>query len=151
MGPLSREERWLVIIMIGVMLGWVTSPWHGVSNTFVALAGLSALLLARVLDWDDLLSETRAWDALIWFGPLVMMADTLNEIGVIKFLSGKLFSLMAGWSWPAVLVLVVIAYCYVHYGFASMTAHITALYPGFFAAALAGRVCVVRGLSFRAS
>ena len=27
--------------MIGVMAGWVTSPWHGIPNTFVALAGLS--------------------------------------------------------------------------------------------------------------
>jgi hypothetical protein len=67
MGPLSRGERWLIGIMIGVMAGWVTSPWHGIPNTFVALAGLSAILVARVLTWDDLLAEHRAWDALIWF------------------------------------------------------------------------------------
>ena len=36
-GPMQREEKWLVAIMLGVMAGWVTSPWHGVSNTFVAL------------------------------------------------------------------------------------------------------------------
>jgi divalent anion:Na+ symporter, DASS family len=140
MGPLSREERWLAVIMLGVMTGWVTSPIHGISNTFVALAGLGALLLARVITWDDLLAEHRAWDALIWFAPLVMMSDTLNEIGVIKILSGKLFSLMAGWSWPLVLFAVVASYCYVHYSFASMTAQVTALYPGFLAAALAGGV-----------
>ena len=75
--------------MLGVMAGWVTSPWHGIPNTFVALAGVSAILLARVLTWNDLLAEHRAWDALIWFAPLVMMADTLNEIGVIKVLSGN--------------------------------------------------------------
>jgi DASS family divalent anion:Na+ symporter len=139
-GPLSREEKWLVAIMIGVMAGWVTSPWHGIPNTFVALAGLSAILLAKVLTWDDLLAEQRAWDALIWFGPLVMMADQLNEIGVIKVLSGKLFGLMAGWPMALVLLALVAAYCYVHYSFASMTAHVTALYPGFLAAALAGGV-----------
>jgi DASS family divalent anion:Na+ symporter len=140
MGPLSRGERWLVGIMIGVMAGWVTSPWHGISNTFVALAGLSAILLAKVLTWDDLLAEHRAWDALIWFGPLVMMADQLNEIGVIKILSGKLFGLMAGWPWGLALVALVVSYCYIHYSFASMTAHVTALYPGFLAAALAAGV-----------
>jgi DASS family divalent anion:Na+ symporter len=140
MGPPSREERWLMVIMAGVMAGWVTSPLHGIPNTFVALAGLSALLVVRVITWDDLLSEQRAWDALIWFAPLVMMSDAMNEIGVIKVLSGKLFSLMAGWSWPLVLLAVVVSYCYVHYSFASMTAHVTALYPGFLAAALAGGV-----------
>jgi DASS family divalent anion:Na+ symporter len=139
-GPLSREEKWLVVIMIGVMAGWIGSPWHGINNTFVALAGLSAILLAKVLTWDDLLAEHRAWDALIWFGPLVMMADQLNEIGVVKILSGKLFGLTAGWPWPVVLITLVAAYCYVHYSFASMTAHVTALYPGFFVAALGAGV-----------
>jgi DASS family divalent anion:Na+ symporter len=140
MGQLKREEKWLMAIMLGVMIGWVTSPWHGVPNTFVALAGLSALLLVRVMTWDDLLAEHKAWDALIWFAPLVMMADSLNETGVIKYLSEKLFRVMQGWPWPWVLVGLVVAYVYVHYSFASMTAHITALYPGFLAAALAGGV-----------
>ena len=140
MGPLTYPEKWLVVIMVGVMIGWVTQPWHGVPNTFVALAGLSAILLTRVLAWEDLLAEHRAWDALIWFGPLVMMADTLNEVGVIKIVSGKLFGVTAGWAWPLVLLAVVVAYLYVHYSFASMTAHVTALYPGFLAAALAGGV-----------
>jgi DASS family divalent anion:Na+ symporter len=137
MGPLSREEKWLVAIMVGVMTGWITSPWHGINNTFVALAGLSSILLARVLTWDDLLAEHRAWDALIWFAPMVMMADQLNELGVVKVFSAKLFALMHGWPWPVALIALVAAYCYIHYTFASMTAHVTALYPGFFAAALA--------------
>jgi len=140
MGPLSREERWLLAIMLGVMGGWVTSPWHGISNTFVALAGLSAILLARVITWDDLLGEQRAWDALIWFAPLVMMADQLNETGVIKILSGKLFGALNGWPWGMVLVALVVSYCYIHYSFASMTAHVTALYPGFLTAMLAAHV-----------
>ena len=137
LGPPSRDEKWLIFIMLGVMIGWVTSQWHGIPNTFVALTGLSAVLLTRVLTWDDLLSERRAWDALIWFAPLLMMADALTETGVIKFLSDHVFALMNGWSWPVALIALVISYLYIHYSFASMTAHITALYPGFLAAALA--------------
>lgn len=140
MGPLRRNEKWLCAIMGCVMAGWVTSPWHGVSNTFVALAGLSAILLAKVLTWDDLLSEQKAWDALVWFAVLVMMADQLNETGVIKILSVKLFGLMGGMPWPWLLFVLVASYCYIHYAFAGMTAHVTALYPGFLGAALAGGV-----------
>ncbi len=140
MGPLQRNEKWLVGIMICVMAGWITSPWHGISNTFVALAGLSAILLSKVLTWEDLLDERKAWDALIWFAVLVMMADQLNEIGVVKILSTKLFGLMGGWPWPLLLLVLVTSYCYVHYAFASMTAQVTALYPGFLGAALAGGV-----------
>jgi len=140
MGPLGRLEKRLVAILIAVMAGWVTSPWHGISNTFVALAGLCAILLAGVLTWDDLLDERRAWDALMWFAPLLMMADALNEAGVVRILSGKLFHAMGGWPWPLALAALVTAYLYVHYSFASMTAQVIALYPSFLAATLASGV-----------
>ncbi|SPE25852.1 divalent anion:Na+ symporter, DASS-family transporter (putative sodium:sulfate symporter) [Candidatus Sulfopaludibacter sp. SbA3] len=140
MGPLQRNEKWLMAIMGCVMAGWVTFPWHGVYNTFVALAGLSAILLSRVLTWEDLLAEQKAWDALIWFAVLVMMADQLNEIGVIRILSVKLFGLMGRMPWQLLLFVLVASYCYIHYAFAGMTAHVTALYPGFLGAALAGGV-----------
>ncbi|HEV8357796.1 MAG TPA: DASS family sodium-coupled anion symporter [Gemmatimonadales bacterium] len=137
LGPMKQAEARLVVVMLGVMAGWVSSPWHGTPNTFVALAGVAALLLAGVLTWDDLLAERRAWDALIWFAPLLMMADALQETGVIGVLSGSLFAGLTGWPWLAALPGLAVAYLYLHYGFASMTAHVTALYPGFLAAALA--------------
>jgi divalent anion:Na+ symporter, DASS family len=140
LGPFRRQEKLLGAILLAVMAGWVTSPWHGVSNTFVALSGLSAILLTRVLTWEDLLGERRAWDALIWFAPLLMMSDALYRTGVVKILSGKLFGLMAGWEWMPVLVALAVSYLYLHYAFASLTAHATALYPGFLAAALAAGV-----------
>jgi DASS family divalent anion:Na+ symporter len=140
MGPIRREEKWLVAILLAVMTGWMTSNWHGVSNTFVAFAGLAAILLTRVLTWDDLLAESRAWDALIWFAPLLMMSDALTGTGVIKILSGQLFGLMTGWPWMAVLMALAVSYFYVHYSFASLTAQTTALYASFLAAALAAGV-----------
>lgn len=140
LGPLRREEKWLMVIMFAVMVGWVTSPEHGIPNTFVALAGLSAILLLKVLNWDDLLAEKKAWDALVWFAPLIMMSDALNEGGVIRILSSSFFGRMAGWPWGLILITLVAGYLYVHYTFASMTGHITALYPAFLAAALAGGV-----------
>jgi DASS family divalent anion:Na+ symporter len=137
MGPLSSREWRLLAILLGVMAGWVTSPWHGLHNAFIALAGVSAILLSRVLTWDDLLHETKAWDALIWFAGLLMMADALLDSGVIKIISGTVFSRMTGWPWPMAAAVLACTYLYVHYGFASMTAHVTALYPGFLAAGLA--------------
>jgi DASS family divalent anion:Na+ symporter len=136
MGPLSSREWRLLAILLGVMAGWVTSPWHGLHNAFVALAGVSAILLSRVLTWDDLLHETKAWDALIWFAGLLMMADALLDSGVIKIISGAVFAHMTGWPWPVAAAVLACTYLYVHYGFASMTAHVTALYPGFLAAGL---------------
>jgi divalent anion:Na+ symporter, DASS family len=137
MGPMKRNERWLVIIMLLVMAGWVTSPWHGVPNAFVALGAVSAFLIIGVMTWDELLSEKKAFEALLWFAPILMMADALNEGGIVSLFSKALFRQMEGWPWIAALTALVAAYLYIHYGFASMTAHATALYPGFLAAALA--------------
>ena len=140
MGPPSRGERWLMVILLGVMAGWITSPWHGVANAFVALAGICAILVTGVLAWSDLLAETRAWDALVWFAPLVMMADALNESGTIKILSDAAFHLLHGWPWQLAAAALALLYLYSHYAFASMTAHVTAMYPGFLAAALTAGV-----------
>jgi DASS family divalent anion:Na+ symporter len=140
MGPLTRKEIWLVAILLLVMAGWVTSALHGVSNTIVALAGVSALLLAGVISWDELLAERKAWDTLIWFGAVIMMADSLQQAGVVSVLSKGAFQYVQSWPAMAALVALVTIYVYVHYGFASMTAQVTALYPGFLAAALASGV-----------
>jgi DASS family divalent anion:Na+ symporter len=148
MGPLTRRETWLVVILLLVMAGWVTSPLHGVSNTIVALAGVSALLLSGVISWDDLLGERKAWDALIWFGAVIMMADSLLQAGVVSVLSKRAFLYVQNWPAIAALIALVVVYVYVHYAFASMTAQVTALYPAFLAAALASGVSpVVSALS----
>ena len=137
MGRLSKRERSLGVIMLIVMCGWITSPWHHIPNAFVALAGVSAILITRVLSWDSLLRETKAWDALIWFAPIIMMAAELNKRGVIQTLSQSMFQFSRLLPWFLALLFLVAAYLYVHYCFASMTAQITALYPGFLLAALA--------------
>lgn len=139
-GPMRRNEAMLVVIMLTVVASWVTAPWHGISNTSVALAGVCAILLCRVVTWDELLGDKMAWDALIWFAPLLMMAEQLNVQGVIPLISSQVFSQFQGWPWALALAALVLTYVYSHYTFASMTAHVSALYPGFLGAALAAGV-----------
>lgn len=66
-----------------------------------------------------------------------MMAGELNKRGVIQTLSHSMFQFSRLLRWLLPLIFLVAAYLYVHHGFASMTAHITALYPAFLFAALA--------------
>lgn len=137
MGPMTCQQGVLLVILLAVLAGWITSPWHGIDNAVVAMAGVCASILGRVVRWDDLLLNTKAWDVLIWFGALVMMAEQLSTQGVIGVIFGHAFAHPPGWPWALSLAALVLMYVYSHYGFASLTAHITALYPGFLAAALA--------------
>lgn len=137
MGPMSRREWTLVGILLAVIFGWVAQSWHGLHPAIVAYGGVSLIVLLGVIRWDDVLEERRAWDAFIWFGGLIMMAEGLNNLGVIKAFTDALGAHLHGWAWMPALALLVLAYTYVHYGFASMTAHITALYPAFLLLAVA--------------
>ncbi len=140
MGPMSREQVILTVIMIVVVAGWVTAPLHGVATTIVALAGVCAILLTGVVSWPELLGDSKTWDTISWFGPLIVMADALSDTGVITIIFSPAFTLLHGWPWPVVLAALAALYLYAHYGFASMTAHVTALYPVFLSAALAAGV-----------
>ncbi len=140
MGPMRRPEVLLMVILIAVIGGWISAPWTHLNIAMVALAGVCAFLLTGVLSWDDLIGDTKAWDALIWFAPLLMMAEQLSDEGVIRIISSSVFAHLYGWPWPVFLAVLAIAYVYAHYGFASMTAHASALYPAFLSAALTAGV-----------
>jgi DASS family divalent anion:Na+ symporter len=136
MGPLSQRERRMLVVFLSVLFLWLTSEWHGVSPTTVAYVGLSALLLTRVLEWQDLLDEKGAWDALVWFGGLMMLSAQLDRAGFPKAFATVVASFFTGWTWWLALMSLVVVYVYSHYAFASLVAHVTAMFPAFFAVAV---------------
>jgi divalent anion:Na+ symporter, DASS family len=140
MGPMTRTEGTLLLVLMTVIAAWITQPFHGVSTVVIALTGLCALLLLRVLTWEEVASHTKAWDAVVWFAPLLMMAKQLSERGVIDVVFGAAFERLEGWPWAFAFAALAVSYLYAHYGFASMTAHASALYPGFLGAALVAGV-----------
>ena len=77
----ARGERLLLAVFSLVLLLWLASEWIALSATAVACFGVAMLLLTRVLDWKDILEEKGAWDALIWFGGLVMLPTQLAKAG----------------------------------------------------------------------
>jgi DASS family divalent anion:Na+ symporter len=129
MGRMSTGEKNMLAVFLGTLALWATGQWTGINATSVALAGVSALLVLKVIRWDDVLAERGAWDALVWFGGLVSLAAGLAKLGVIGLLATTLRYVLGGVeSWLLGFLLLVLAYVYSHYFIASMTAHATALY-----------------------
>jgi DASS family divalent anion:Na+ symporter len=149
MGAMTRDQRVMVAVFALLLVLWLTGEWHGVSATAVAYLGLSLLLITRVLAWRDVLGETGAWDALIWFGGLVALAAQLQEAGFPDALANGVAGTVGGWSWPWALTWLLVVYFYAHYAFASLAAHVTAMFPAFFAAAIGlGAPPLMAALSF---
>jgi DASS family divalent anion:Na+ symporter len=140
MGPMKRTEKVMFFVFLLILGLWVTGEWNKIDATVVALIGVSVMLITGVIRWDDVLAEKGAWDALIWFGGLVMMAGQLNTLGFMKWFSITVGSSLAGWTWLSALIVLMLVYFYSHYGFASTTAHTTAMFPPFLAVAVAAQV-----------
>jgi divalent anion:Na+ symporter, DASS family len=137
MGPASKQERIVLAVFLFVCGGWVTSGIHGVDITVTALLGSSALLVAGVLTWEDVRSEKAAWDIFVWYGGLVQLGKSINKTGVTREFAEGVANVLGGFEWPLLLAGALLIYYYAHYGFASITAHILAMYPPFMAVLIA--------------
>jgi DASS family divalent anion:Na+ symporter len=137
LGPLSRHEKILLVVFVAVVILWITSKLHGIDSTVIALLGISSLLVSGVLAWHDLIDETHAWEVFIWYGGLVMMATALGETTIPKLFAGGVASVTGGWSWPIALLILALVFFYAHYAFASITAHVTAMFIPFLAVTVA--------------
>lgn len=146
LGPMSRDEKILLCVFALLLFLWASvlerliDPSWAVDPTTAAFIGLGVLLLSGVLAWDDLLKEKSAWDTIVWFSALVMMATYLNKLGLIGWLSKAIETSIGGLGfahWLPACSLLLLAYLYAHYMFASTTAHITAMFGAFYGAGLA--------------
>ena len=142
MGPMSKGEKIMLGVFAVLLLLWAGVPdilfGVKVDATTTTFLGLSLLLLTGVLTWDDVLKEKGAWDTIVWFAALVMMATFLNKLGLIKWFSDMMGQQIQGMglSWVVGCALLAVVYIYSHYMFASGTAHVTAMLGAFYAVGL---------------
>jgi len=137
LGALNRSEKTLLVVFVAVVIMWITAKWHGIDSTVVALVGISGLLVTGVLEWRDLIDETHAWEVFIWYGGLVMMATALGETNVTTLFANGIAATISGVEWPIALAILGLIFFYAHYAFASITAHVTAMFIPFLAVTIA--------------
>lgn len=160
MGPMKWQEWLLLTVFVVVAAMWIArglggfiptlahvfpsgrllaalTYFSGLDYAIPPLMGVGALLMTGVLEWRDLISERGAWDVFIWYGGLVRMAEALGEGGITKRFAEAAGSLTIGWIWWLALGALLLVYFYAHYGFASITAHATAMYTPFLVVILA--------------
>lgn len=137
MGSVKWSE-WLMLLVFGVVAAlWMTNRFHGIDYAAVALLGISVLLVTGVLDWEDLITEKAAWAVFIWYGGLIRMAEALGQTGLTKRFAEAAAGLTTGWKWWLALASLLLIYFYAHYVFASITAHVTAMFVPFLIVILA--------------
>ncbi len=136
LGSLTAGEI-IMLIVFAFLLGlWVFGENIGIDATSAAIIGLVILLISGVLKWEDIITEKRAWNTFIWMAVLIMLSDQLSKMGITGWFGEKLQKSVSSLSWVTVFILVSLFYFYAHYFFASMTAHISAMYGTFLVVAI---------------
>lgn len=145
LGHMQKSEKIMLGVFALLLLLWANVPAmilgeaFKVDATTTAFVGLSVLLLSGVLTWDDALKQKSAWDTVIWFSALIMMATFLDKLGLITWFADNIKTSIEhlGLGWVGACAILTLIYLYTHYFFASTTAHITAMFAAFYGVGVA--------------
>jgi L-tartrate/succinate antiporter len=128
MGPLSRREITLGILVLIALLLWIFGG-KIMEATTAAIVVISLMLILNVVTWDDLTANKAAWNTLVWFATLVALADGLTRVGFIKWFAESVAGQLSGVTPTVAVVALLLINFFGHYLFASITAHVTAMIP----------------------
>lgn len=133
MGSISPQEIIMLLIFLALVSLWIIGEKISLSATLVALAGLCAVYLFRIVSFEETVSDKTAWHTFVWFSTLIMLSGFLTEYGLISWIKENLSHALSGFSPVFTIGALFLIYFYIHYFFASTTTHILVLFPTFFA------------------
>ncbi len=137
MGPMTRSEKVVAGVFVLALALWATASFTKLDATMVAMVCCGIMLIGQAITWNDVTEEKGAWDTLVWMGALMSLAGALNKQGLIGWFAKLVAGALAGVPWWLALGVLMLAYLYSHYAFASISAHVTAMYAAFLAVAVA--------------
>ncbi len=135
MGKITKKELTLFGLVILALVLWVGGTQY-VDATVSAVLVVALMVILRVVSWDDVIGHKEAWSILVWFATLVTMADGLARVRFVDWIVKYLEPIFTGLSLIFAIALLVGVFFFLHYLFASITAHVTALLPVFLAVAV---------------
>ncbi|MCX5837527.1 MAG: anion permease [Deltaproteobacteria bacterium] len=128
LGKFSRKELVMALLAVLALALWIFGG-NLIDATTAAGFVISLMLITGTVTWDDILANKQAWNVLVWFATLVALADGLNKVGFVTWFAKSMAALLTGMSPIVVMVVLVVIFFIIHYMFASLTAHTTAILP----------------------
>lgn len=131
MGKITSKELTMIGTFILLLFLWIFGSKWGIDSTTAGIVGFLILIATQIIKWDDVISEKPAWDTLIWFAILLMLADNLTKFGVDRWIEDQISFYMSDYQGLAIICALAALYFFIHYLFASITAHITVMFLTF--------------------
>jgi L-tartrate/succinate antiporter len=136
MGSVSAREILMAALALLAIGLWIFGARLMEAAT-AALIVISLMLLLRLVTWQEIVAHREAWNVLLLLATLFGLADGLNKVGFVAWFAKGSSAVLAGLSPVLVMATLVAVFFLVHYMFASITAHATAMLPVVLAAGAA--------------
>jgi L-tartrate/succinate antiporter len=117
----------LVLISLAFVLWIFGRDW--INATTVGLLVVCLMLILRLLVWEDIAGDKGAWGVLVYFATMLALAEGLHRVGLVTWVSGTISARLGSVPPLVALTLLVVFFFVIHYFFASLTAHTTAVLP----------------------
>lgn len=135
MGKITRKEITLLALVILALVLWIGGTQY-IDSTSVAILVVALMVILNVVSWSDVIGNKEAWNVLIWIGGFVTMADGLTRVKFVDWIASSVEPTFRGLNLVLGIILLVGVFFFLHYFFASLTPHATALFPVFLAVAV---------------
>lgn len=128
MGKVTFNEIMLAVIVFIAIGFWIFGA-EIINATSVALAAVSAMMIFKIVKWEDIAGNKTAWNTIVLLAFLVSLAEGLSRVGFIHWFDSMVTTYMQGFSPIVAMNVLVATYFFSHYMFASTTPHATAMMP----------------------
>jgi len=135
MGPVSKNEITLLVLVVGALSLWIGATQY-IDPTVSAMLAVTLMVVLHVVSWDEVIGHAQAWNVLVWFATMITLASGLAETKFIDWLAQLIVPRLSGLGVYGTMVGLVGAFYFLHYFFATITAHTAALFPVFLGIAM---------------
>lgn len=98
-GPLSPLEKKTIVIIGITLVFWLTKELHGIHYSVTGMLGVSALVLAGVMNWDDINEHLEWGTALFIFGGGISLGLAMGYSGAANYFAYLFFPFVKGGGW----------------------------------------------------
>lgn len=86
LGQLSRHEKWSMLVVVLLLLGFASQPLHGIHPAWISVGALAALGVVGVITENTF--RMVNWSFIVLFGVLASMATVFTTSGVGTWITG---------------------------------------------------------------
>jgi L-tartrate/succinate antiporter len=141
MGSMTHKELTLLVLVCSALALWIGAT-DRIDPAMTAMFVVLLMVAFNVVSWNDVIGHAQAWNVLVWFATMVTLAGGLGETRFLEWIARSMAPTLESFGLYAAIISLVGAYFFLHYFFASITAHAASLLPVFI-----GMAVMIPGLS----